>query len=126
MTIYGIERGFKLTVGAYKEIASMLPDGNIEELGAILSSGDPFNTMTAIFNLAVIMNKRYETQQKFLNSDYKPNRPLTVEELETLSMDEVIGELKDEVIRAIIESQHTEIELKKTEAEKESENSPIR
>ena len=113
MTIYGIDRKFKLTVGAYREIASMLPDGNIEELGAIFSSDSPFHSMTAIFNLAVIMNKAYETQQKYIDPEYKTNRPLTVEELETLSMDDVIGQLKDEVIQAIIDSQRTEIELKK-------------
>ena len=46
MEIYGIERHFKLTVGAYREVAAMLPGGNIEELGAALTSDDPFRTMT--------------------------------------------------------------------------------
>ena len=79
MEIYGIERHFKLTVGAYREVAAMLPGGNIEELGAALTSDDPFRTMTMIFNLAVV------------------------------------GDLKDEIIRAIVSSQETEIPLKKTE-----------
>lgn len=126
MTIYGIERHFKLTVGAYREIAQMLPNGNIEELGAILSSDNPFQTMTMIFNLAVIMNKAFETQQKYLDRDYKPNRPLSVEELETLSMTDVIGDLKDEVIEAIVESQKTEVNLKKTEAKEGDEGLTIR
>lgn len=115
MEIYGIERHFKLTVGAYREVAAMLPGGNIEELGAALTSDDPFRTMTMIFNLAVVMSKWYEKQQSFLDPDYKKPRPLTLEELETLPMSEVVGSLKDEIIRAIVSSQETEIPLKKTE-----------
>lgn len=117
MVIYGIDRQFKLTVGAYKEIAQQLPGGNIEELGAVLTSEDPFVIMTMIFNLRVIMNKQYELQQSFSDPDYKRNRPLTVEELETLPIESVLGELKDEVIAAIVASQASEITLKKTSPE---------
>ena len=117
MVIYGIDRQFKLTVGAYKEIAQQLPGGNIEELGAVLTSEDPFVIMTMIFNLRVIMNKQYELQQGFMDPDYKRNRPLTVEELETLPIESVLGELKDEVIAAIVASQASEITLKKTSPE---------
>ena len=117
MQIYGIDRQFKLTVGAYKEIAQQLPGGNIEELGAVLTSEDPFVIMTMIFNLRVIMNKQYELQQSFMDPDYKRNRPLTVEELETLPIESVLGELKDEVIAAIVASQTSEITLKKTSPE---------
>jgi len=115
MTIYGIERKFKLTVGAYREIAGMLPSGNIEELGTILSGDDPFRTMEMIFNLAIVMNKWHDKQQVFLDPDFKKPRPLTLEELETLPMSEVVGTLKDEIINAIVTSQETEIPLKKTE-----------
>lgn len=117
MVIYGIDRQFKLTVGAYKEIAQQLPGGNIEELGAVLTSEDPFVIMTMIFNLRVIMNKQYELRQSFMDPDYKRNRPLTVEELETLPIESVLGELKDEVIAAIVASQASEITLKKTSPE---------
>lgn len=122
MEIYGIERHFKLTVGAYREVAAMLPGGNIEELGVALTSDDPFRTMTMIFNLAVVMSKWYEKQQSFLNPDYKKPRPLTLEELETLPMSEVVGDLKDEIIRAIVSSQETEIPLKKTEGNAKEED----
>jgi len=117
MVIYGIDRQFKLTVGAYKEIAQQLPGGNIEELGAVLTSEDPFVIMTMIFNLRVIMNKQYELQQSFMDPDYRRNRPLTVEELETLPIESVLGELKDEVIAAIVASQASEITLEKTSPE---------
>ena len=117
MVIYGIDRQFKLTVGAYKEIAQQLPGGNIEELGAVLTSEDPFVIMTMIFNLRVIMNKQYELQQSFMDPDYRRNRPLTVEELETLPIESVLGELKDEVIAAIVASQASETTLKKTSPE---------
>lgn len=117
MVIYGIDRQFKLTVGAYKEIAQQLPGGNIEELGAVLTSEDPFVIMTMIFNLRVIMNKQYELQQSFMDPDYRRHRPLTVEELETLPIESVLGELKDEVIAAIVASQASEITLKKTSPE---------
>lgn len=115
MLIYGIDRKFKLTVGAYKKIAELLPGGNIESLGEALTSDDPFAIMTMIFNLAVIMNERHEKQMAFIDREYRKNPPLTVEELETLSLDQVTGELKDEVMRAIIESQTETLPLKKTE-----------
>ena len=117
MTIYGIDRNFKLTVGAYREIARLLPDGNIENLGSLMSGNDPIRMMTMIFNLAVIMSKWAEKQRRFEDRDYEKPRPLTLEELETLPMDVVLGSLKDEIIRSFIESQNTEIPLKKTEAE---------
>ena len=117
MTIYGIDRNFKLTVGAYREIARLLPDGNIENLGSLMSGNDPIKMMTMIFNLAVIMSKWAEKQRSFEDRDYEKPRPLTLEELETLPMDVVLGPLKDEIIRSFIESQNAEIPLKKTEAE---------
>ena len=115
MKIYGIERHFKLTVGAYREIARLLPDGNIEGLGSLLSGNDAMMMMQMIFNLAVIMSKWAEKQRSFEDTDYVMPRPLTVEELETLPMEAVLGSLKDEVIQAFIDSQNTEIPLKKTE-----------
>ena len=114
MVIYGIERGFRLTVGAYREIAEMMPNGNIEELRDVLGSDDPFMTMGTIFRLAVIMNKWDEKQKKFSDPEYIENRPLSVEELETLPMTDVVGDLKDEIVDAIIASQNTELTLKKT------------
>ena len=68
-----------------------------------------------IFNLAIVMNKWHDKQQAFLDPDFKKPRPLTLEELETLPMSEVVGTLKDEIINAIVTSQETEIPLKKTE-----------
>lgn len=124
MVIYGIDRQFKLTVGAYRDIARQLPGGNIEELGAVLTSDDPFTIMTMIFNLAVIMNRQYELQQSFIDSSHTMSRPLTVEELETLPIGTVLGDLKDEVMAAIVSSQSTEITLKKTNPEA-GEESPI-
>lgn len=115
MLIYGVDRQFKLTVGAYKKIAELLPGGNIESLGEALTSEDPFSVMTMIFNLAVIMNEQYEKQMAFIDREYKKNPPLTMEELETLSLEQVTGELKDEVMLAIIESQKETLPLKKTE-----------
>lgn len=115
MKIYGIERHFKLTVGAYREIARLLPDGNIEGLGSLLSGNDAMMMMQMIFNLAVIMSKWAEKQRSFEDKDYVMPRPLTVEELESLPMEAVLGSLKDEVIQAFIDSQNTEIPLKKTE-----------
>lgn len=125
MVIYGIDRQFKLTVGAYKEIARQLPGGNIEELGAVLTSEDPFAIMTMIFNLATVMNRQYELQQSFMDPSYKKNRPLTVEELETLPVGDVLGELKDEVMAAIVASQASEITLKKTSPEAGEESPTV-
>lgn len=121
MKIYGIERHFKLTVGAYREIARLLPDGNIEGLGSLLSGNDAMMMMQMIFNLAVIMSKWAEKQRSFEDKDYVMPRPLTVEELETLPMEAVLGSLKDEVIQAFIDSQNTEIPLKKTEMTENAE-----
>lgn len=115
MLIYGVDRKFKLTVGAYRKIAELLPGGNIESLGEALTSDDPFTIMTMIFNLAVIMNDQYERQMAFVDREYKKNPPLTIEELETLSIEQVTGELKDEVMEAIVNSQKETLPLKKTE-----------
>lgn len=124
MKIYGIERHFKLTVGAYREIARLLPDGNIEGLGSLLSGNDAMMMMQMIFNLRVIMSKWAEKQETYekISAGEDPKqviaampRPLSVEELETLPMEAVLGSLKDEVIQAFIDSQNTEIPLKKTE-----------
>ena len=115
MIIYGIDRKFRLTVGAYKRIAELLPGGEIERLGDALTNEDPFKIMDMIFNLAVIMNDQYERQTEFLDRDYKRNPPLTLAELETLTLDRVTGQLKDEVMRAIVDSQKEELPLKKTD-----------
>ena len=115
MLIYGIDRQFRLTVGAYREIRRTLPNGNIEELRNTLGSDDPFVTMRTIFDLAVIMNRWDEKQKSFADPTYTPNRPLTLEELETLPMSAVVGELKDAIVAAIIDSQETEISLKNGE-----------
>lgn len=121
MLIYGIDRQFRLTVGAYKEIRQHMPNGNIEELSNALGSDDPFMTMETIFNLAVIMNKWDEKQKSFADPTYTPNRPLTLEELETLPMSVVVSDLKDAIVEAIIDSQETEIALKNAQgAESES------
>lgn len=117
MIIYGIERKFKLTVGRYKKIAELLPSGNIEELRTALTSDDPFRIMEMIFHLAVIMNEQFEKQMSFIDRDYVKNPPLTLAELETLSIDEAIGTLKDEIIRSIVDSQKTEINVKKNRVE---------
>lgn len=117
MTIYGVDRHFRLTVGAYKDIASMLPSGDINDIWDLIRSEDPFIIMDTIFSLAIRMNKQYEIQQSFMEPGYKKNRPLTREELETLSLDEVTGPLREEVMQRFIDSQKQEVELKKQEAE---------
>lgn len=120
MTIYGVDRKFRLTVGAYRKISESLPGGDMNKLGDLLGNDDPFVIMNTVFRLACIMNERYERQQAFLDPDFRKHRRLTVEELETLSIQDVVGPLKDEVVAAIIDSQKTEINIKNPpEAEEE-------
>ena len=113
MVIYGVDRKFKLTVGAYKKIAELLPNGRIEELSTALSADDPFQIMDMIFNMAVIMNDQFEKQMSFIDRSYVLNPPLTVAELETLPINDVVGQLKDEIVQSIVDSQKTEINVKK-------------
>ena len=86
MQIYGREVGFRFTVGASAKISDLCPDGDITRLGEVLEGqyGRVARDSAAII---AALSEGYEQAQAYEVPGYKP-RPLTVDEVMTLRVDE--------------------------------------
>ena len=86
MQVHGREVGFRFTVGASAKISDLCPDGDISRLGEVLEGqyGRVARDSAAII---AALSEGHEQARSFEESGYKP-RPLTVEEVMTLRMDE--------------------------------------
>lgn len=86
MQIYGREVGFRFTVGASVKISNLCPDGDITSLGEVLKGqyGGVARDTAAII---AALSEGYEQAQAYEVPGYEP-RPLTVDEVMTLRMDE--------------------------------------
>lgn len=121
MKIHGRECKFRLTIGASVEIAELCPEGDIKNIGDLLS-GRYAETLGATAKIIVALNKGYEDAQKYEQEGYVA-RPLSVEEVLTLD-GETLAALQAEALAAFTNDQKTSVEdapaKKKTKAKEAS------
>ena len=96
MQVHGREVGFRFTVGASAKISDLCPDGDISRLGEVLegSYGKVVRDTAAII---VAMSEGYAAALAFetfgradIGGDWRPPRPLTVDEVLSLRENEFI------------------------------------
>lgn len=96
MQVHGREVGFCFTVGASAKISDLCPDGDISRLGEVLegSYGKVVRDTAAII---VAMSEGYAAALAFetfgradIGGDWRPPRPLTVDEVLSLRESEFI------------------------------------
>lgn len=78
MKINGVNRKFRLTIGAVADISAICPDGDIDRMGELFDSPEINTILTATAKIAVAMNKYTD-----LSVD-----PLTVDEVFAMDMDQ--------------------------------------
>ena len=108
MKIYGREAGFRFTVGASAKISDLCPDGDISRLGEVLEGqyGKVARDSAAII---AALSEGYEEACAFENPGYTP-KPLTVEEVLTLRMDE-FAQLQQAALAAWTEDSKPTVEV---------------
>lgn len=108
MQIYGREVGFRFTVGASAKISDLCPDGDITRLGEVLEGqyGKVARDSAAII---AALSEGHEQAHCFEEPGYKP-RPLTVEEIMTLRMDE-FSSLQQAALAAWMEDSRPTVEV---------------
>lgn len=108
MQIYGREVGFRFTVGASAKISDLCPDGDITRLGEVLEGqyGKVARDSAAII---AALSEGHEQAHCFEEPGYKP-RPLTVEEIMTLRMDE-FSRLQQAALAAWMEDNRPTVEV---------------
>lgn len=130
MQVHGREVGFRFTVGASAKISDLCPDGDISRLGEVLegSYGKVVRDTAAII---VAMSEGYAAALAFeafgradIGGDWKPPRPLTVDEVLSLRESEFI-QLQQAALAAWTEDSKptVEVEPEKKESGKEKESS---
>ena len=116
MQIYGREVGFRFTVGASAKISDLCPDGDITRLGEVLegSYGKVVRDTAAII---VAMSEGYAAALAFetfgradIGGDWRPPRPLTVDEVLSLRESEFI-QLQQAALAAWMEDSRPTVEV---------------
>lgn len=122
MQIYGREVGFRFTVGASVKISGLCSDGDISRLGEVLEGqyGGVARDTAAII---AALSEGYEQAKAYEVPGYKP-RPLTVDEVMTLRVDE-FNALQQAALAAWTEDSKptVEVEPEKKESGKEQASS---
>ena len=108
MQVHGREVGFRFTVGASAKISGLCPDGDISRLGEVLAGqyGKVARDTAAII---AALSEGYEQAQAYEVPGYKP-RPLTVDEVMTLRMDE-FARLQQAALAAWTEDSRPTVEV---------------
>lgn len=108
MQVHGREVGFRFTVGASAKISDLCPDGDISRLGEVLEGqyGRVARDSAAII---VALSEGYEQAQAYEVPGYEP-RPLTVDEVMTLRMDE-FNKLQQAALAAWTEDSKPTVEV---------------
>lgn len=116
MQVHGREVGFRFTVGASAKISDLCPDGDISRLGEVLegSYGKVVRDTAAII---VAMSEGYAAALAFetfgradIGGDWRPPRPLTVDEVLSLRESEFI-QLQQAVLAAWSEDSKPTVEV---------------
>lgn len=116
MQVHGREVGFRFTVGASAKISDLCPDGDISRLGEVLegSYGKVVRDTAAII---VAMSEGYSEAYAFekfgranIGGEWKPPRPLTVDEVLSLRENEFI-QLQQAALAAWMEDSKPTVEV---------------
>lgn len=96
MQVHGREVGFRFTVGASAKISDLCPDGDISRLGEVLEGGYG-KLVRDTAAIIVAMSEGYAAALAFetfgradIGGDWKPPRPLTVDEVLSLRNSEFV------------------------------------
>lgn len=87
MILHGRELKFKYTILSTKELANLCKDHDIKKLGELLQSDDTVEQFNTACSVIIALSNGYEKAKHFNDPEYTP-RPITMEELETLTPDE--------------------------------------
>nr|DAI28341.1 MAG TPA: hypothetical protein [Caudoviricetes sp.] len=130
MQVHDREVGFRFTVGASAKISDLCPDGDISRLGEVLEGGYG-KVVRDTAAIIVAMSEGYAAALAFetfgradIGGDWKPPRPLTVDEVMTLRMDE-FARLQQAALAAWMEDSKptVEVEPEKKEGGEDQESS---
>lgn len=116
MIIFGKKYNFKLTVGAYEEIAELCPDHDIKNIGNILAETHTKSYTEFMAQMAVIMNKWYIKHQEFNGED--PGEQFTIDIIKVMPID-VLPRLISEILTEFNNGQKPTVE---TEPEKNAKS----
>lgn len=109
MIIHGREVGLRFTSGASAEIAKLCPNNDIGRMDELFADTSNVPKMLdLIASMAAALNKGYELNKKYEQPGYEPN-PISVEELMTLDMDELL-KLEEDIISVMGTQSKGEIE----------------
>lgn len=96
MQVHGRKVGFRFTVGASAKISDLCPDGDISRLGEVLEGGYG-KVVRDTAAIIVAMSEGYAAALAFetfgradIGGDWKPPRPLTVDEVLSLRNSEFV------------------------------------
>lgn len=122
MQVHGREVGFRFTVGASVKISGLCSDGDISRLGEVLA-GQYGKVARDTAAIVAALSEGYEQARAYEVPGYKP-RPLTVDEVMTLQMDE-FNALQQAALAAWMEDSKptVEVEPKKKEGGKARKSS---
>lgn len=130
MQVHGREVGFRFTVGASAKISDLCPDGDISRLGEVLEGGYG-KVLRDTAAIIVAMSEGYAAALAFetfgradIGGDWKPPRPLTVDEVLSLRNSEFV-KLQQAALAAWMEDSKptVEVELEKKEGGKARKSS---
>lgn len=116
MQVHGREVGFRFTVGASAKISDLCPDGDISRLGEVLEGryGKVVRDTVAII---VALSEGYAAALAFetfgradIGGDWRPPRPLTVDEVLSLRESEFI-QLQQAALAAWTEDSKPTVEV---------------
>lgn len=108
MQVHGREVGFRFTVGASVKISNLCPDGDITSLGEVLE-GQYGRVARDTAAVVAALSEGYEQAQAYEVPGYKP-RPLTVDEVMTLRVDE-FARLQQAALTAWMEDSKPTVEV---------------
>lgn len=108
MQVHGREVGFRFTVGASAKISDLCPDGDISRLGEVLE-GQYGRVARDSAAIVAALSEGYEQAQAYEVPGYKP-RPLTVDEVMTLRVDE-FARLQQAALAAWMEDSKPTVEV---------------
>lgn len=109
MFLYGREIGLAVTVGASVKLAKLCPGKDLNRIGELLQ-GSQADTLESLMGIACVLSEAYEVRKAHQEPGHKAN-PLTMEELESLDMDE-ISELFDLVTETLVGDRETQVNAK--------------
>lgn len=116
MQVHGREVGFRFTVGASAKISDLCPDGDISRLGEVLEGGYG-KVVRDTAAIIVAMSEGYAAALAFetfgradIGGDWKPPRPLTVDEVLSLRNSEFV-KLQQAALAAWMEDSKPTVEV---------------